>query len=668
MNTSQTHEPAVLCYICKAEMGKFNPVTSLQTICCSGGEWYHKLCLKKQAFELEDEFQCPACADYDEFRENMQKNGIFIPKSQAVALYRSFETTEPEPATKKKRVHKDWILEKTFSNKAEADQFLIDENWAYYYENKSEAGVRINYRCKNVKFRGTQCAAAVALLFDSRSENIQLFRADAAHTHENNPNAVETIPSDVQAAINDLFENNVTKPKAVSINLVKKGFDVPPPAKLKSYLKKLNDGKYGEEKLNSGSLEKWLQECSPLPDDENEPFIVNYELIYENNSEFDFRFMVTTKLLLQQAIESKNLHADATYKLIWQNFPVLMVGTTDLARKFHPIGVAVCKTEQQKDFNFIFSSTKQAIHNIFEADFEPEYLIADAASAIHNAAKGVWANILVIMCWFHMLKNVSDKVPTFLKQLCKQQEFLADLQKLQVSKSTEIFQIAVQLFMDKWRKESAELVDYFENQWVLKNSGWYEAFSSPMPSTNNALESNNRLIKDEHTVRERMDLGKFRTTSFDMVRTWSMEYSSGLKSVTSDAPEITLAMWTKGYQFAKKNGKITSKRRGNSIIYRSANSDTINDTLDWDDFDTFKKESFDFHDTQFEHPISRANWLKSKCDCSDYFKLYMCAHITGIAIRLKIVTPPVEAKNLPIGQKRKRGRPTKAKSALVTQK
>lgn len=569
---------------------------------------------------------------------------------------------------KRRGVHKEWILERTFANKADADAFLIEENWGYYYENESDAGVRINYRCKGMKFAGIQCAAAVVLLFDSRSEKIQLFRADAAHTHVNNPNAVETIPIDVQAAIKELYVNNVTKPKQISTNLIKKGIVVPQPAKLKSFLKKLNDEKYGEEKLNCGTLEKWLHDSSPVPDSDNEPFILKYEMNYENESNVEIRFVVTTKLLLQQAIDTKGLHSDATYKLVWQNFPVLLVGTTDLCRKFHPFGVAVCTTEQQKDFRFIFNSLKNGILNLFGVDYEPEFLVADAAAAIHNAAKEVWANILIIMCWFHMYKNVSEKVPTFLKEISKQAEFLADLQKLQVAKSCEHFQIALQLFMEKWRKESVELIDYFEKQWVLKNSNWYEAFASPMASTNNALESTNRTIKDEHTLRERMDLSKFRTTLFDMVASWSMQYSSGVKTITLNAPEIPLDMWTKGYQFAKANSKITSHRKGAIMIYRSAMSDSINDSSDWDSFDKYKKQSFVFYDTQFEHPIRRENWLASKCDCCDYFKLYVCAHIIGIAIRLKVVSPPVEAKNVPIGQKRKRGRPAKAKSALVYQK
>lgn len=132
-------------------------------------------------------------------------------------------------------------------------------------------------------------------------------------------------------------------------------------------------------------------------------------------------------------------------------------------------------------------------------------------------------------------------------------------------------------------------------------------------------------------------------------------------------PEIPLKMWTKGYQFAKANVKITSRRSGNKIVYRSAIAETIKDSLEWKNFDCFKQQSFGFYDTTFEYPAKRDNWLRSECDCSDFFKLFTCAHVIGITIRLKCVQPPAESKTVPIGEKRKRGRPAKAKPALMRQ-
>ncbi len=61
-----------------------------------------------------------------------------------------------------------------------------------------------------------------------------------------------------------------------------------------------------------------------------------------------FRFFVTTKRLLFNATISNKSHADATYKLIWQGFPCLIIGTTDMIRQFHPYGFAVCSNEKER--------------------------------------------------------------------------------------------------------------------------------------------------------------------------------------------------------------------------------------------------------------------------------------------------------------------------------
>lgn len=107
-------------------------------------------------------------------------------------------------------------------------------------------------------------------------------------------------------------------------------------------------------------------------------------------------------------------------------------------------------------------------------------------------------DVEIIMCWFHMRRAVADKLPTYIKDLAKQARFLSDLDHLQVAKIPEIFDIALDLFMKKWRAESEKMMDYFEREWVQKCPNWYEAFAKRIPSTNNGLESRNRLIKDEH--------------------------------------------------------------------------------------------------------------------------------------------------------------------------
>jgi len=52
---------------------------------------------------------------------------------------------------------------------------------------------------------------------------------------------------------------------------------------------------------------------------------------------------------------------------------------------------------------------------------------------------------------------------------------------------------------------------------------------------------------------------------------------------------------------------------------------------------------------------------------SRHGKNYICKHVVGMDIRLKHCKPPSAAKTVLIREKRKRGRPAKAKMALLVQ-
>lgn len=222
-------------------------------------------------------------------------------------------------------------------------------------------------------------------------------------------------------------------------------------------------------------------------------------------------------------------------------------------------------------------------------------------------------------------------------------------------------------------KVSKELVKYFENEWLVQNRNWYEGFRAKKQSTNNCLESKNRLIKDEHTLREGIDLSQFRVVLFSMLKQWSIEYTSGLNTIRySGAPTLDLDIWTNGYNFARSNIKITSVRNGNEVVYciPATEQSIVDETTNissWKTFSDYREQAFSFMHATFQYPITTDNWIFGKCDYVDGFKRYVCEHIVGIALRAKVATAPVEAKNIPIDQKRKRHRPAKAKRALVLQ-
>ncbi len=84
---------------------------------------------------------------------------------------------------------------------------------------------------------------------------------------------------------------------------------------------------------------------------------------------------------------------------------------------------------------------------------------------------------------------------------------------------------------------------------------------------------------------------------------------------------------------------------------------SLSDSLQASSFDEVIKH-------RFQHWKIEAN---GRCTCPVGIKKYMCKHIVAVlAIRNELSIPDM-AKTVPIGAKRKRGRPAKAKKALLRQ-
>lgn len=252
-------------------------------------------------------------------------------------------------------------------------------------------------------------------------------------------------------------------------------------------------------------LEHYKNGAVPTKDDE--PFIAAHEVtVDENNTENStFRFFVSSKLLLRQAINVSKFHTDATYKLLCQGFPVLVMDTTDLDRKFHPFGASVSTNEKAADFSFIFRALKEKVFELYGESLQPDVLICDAAFIIHNGFKENFPLCDgIIMCWAHLRRVVAKHILRYLKTAKQQNEFLCkfafvlflfhsvclilndclyfltttnaifvlftlsvDLDKLQLAQNNDIFNAASELFLLKWKNISEDLATYFEKEWLI---------------------------------------------------------------------------------------------------------------------------------------------------------------------------------------------------------
>lgn len=246
-----------------------------------------------------------------------------------------------------------------------------------------------------------------------------------------------------------------------------------------------------------------------------------------------------------------------------------------------------------------------------------------------------------------------------------------DIKILQLSQNKMIFKKASILFLKKWQEKEPVFIKYFQTEWLQTHENWFEGVRHFTPSTNNCLESFNRVIKDEETLRERLPLSQFKILALESVEKWSKEYERNLK-VISFQPSITLEVWTKAYQWAKSDKQVLQEKEidGFSFCMPSHDSKSVSlqemetmKLMRYNTFDQFKDRAF--RGWFVEVPNEIENWRQGICNCPTFFKKFICKHLLGIAIRLKLCKPPLAAKAVPIGQKRKRGRPKKSTKALI---
>ena len=88
-------------------------------------------------------------------------------------------------------------------------------------------------------------------------------------------------------------------------------------------------------------------------------------------------------------------HSDATYKLNWHGYPLLMQGYSDNHRALLLRNDAV----------------QAKLPNL-----HPDVHMSDGAESMFNAKPMAWASTKRGMCWSHVFRNVQKKAKAYIKE------------------------------------------------------------------------------------------------------------------------------------------------------------------------------------------------------------------------------------------------------------
>lgn len=588
-----------------------------------------------------------------------------------------------EPQPKRRRtggVYRKWKLKKTYKTAEEAEEAVNScKFWKKCSSTNTSSGSRVTYRCSKGEYRGEECPAGLYLLYDAKSLEVLLYETDNEHVHHNNTSA-HGLTTQQKEFIKKKFQDGITKPNSILDRFREEGIPEPPKSKLINHLKTVREEKYGSPTMSANEIREWCENQKNVPDDLDTAFVLSYHVYAESNvvEEQDLKIVISTKRLLSIAKKSSLLQTDGTYKLVWQGYPVLLAGTSDQNNKFHPYALAVVKSESIEDYSFIFRAIQEYVSN-----WQPTVLLADGSDAITSAFSLVFeVPFIRLMCYFHVVQN-NEK---FLKVLTKDgisAQLKMDISVLQHCVDEATFTKATELFLNKWKAHKnprvKEFIHHFKDQWILKYPNWYEGAAKNYPSTNNSLEATNAWIKRSHTLREILPVGQFVNGIVTLIESWSKrrDPSSTNCENFADTPTRTLQQWTAAYQWTlEKRSMLQQPHSTIGWTQYSVPSHTLQKDLTpkllkqhlktegkWKTFDAFKT-----HRYSIWHVVVNPECVnQSTCSCPIFLKFRECKHRLGVLIRLKMVDVPPAAKNVSLGQKRKRGRPSLAKKALMTQ-
>lgn len=248
---------------------------------------------------------------------------------------------------------------------------------------------------------------------------------------------------------------------------------------------------------------------------------------------------------------------------------------------------------------------------------------------------------------------------------------LADISKLQLCHYIDVLDSACGLFLEKWVKDERAFVRYFQRQWLKDGTkNWFEGIGPFIPSTNNALESTNKRIKDDFNLRHRCSLTEFRARILSMMERYSDEYITG-KRLMTNIINIDKEIWLKGREWAKSAKIPYPKNRTaeNNCYYIPAGDELsvsrkavqVYEKLLYDSFDQFPLKYFEIWMVML--PKDMDSIADARCTCPSFFKRYMCKHIVGMCLRMKIFEFPSNYRQ--VETIRGRGRPKKIGLALL---
>lgn len=597
------------------------------------------------------------------------------------------ETENRDPSAPSKKVRCEWNPVMSFDSKEALEKYIDSHDCFYQHSsNSSNEGTTTYYYCSMVAARSsTHCPVKLKVFENNTTLSFGVSVTTMIHDHSTMKLKKNVFSDAVKTEIFTLKTTFAMKPRLICKQLQRthKNEPLPTVPQIRRIIQEQNEIRIPET-VSYGQLYEWCETQKSSPEDIDEAFVLDH---FGNSKEDSLAIVVSTKRLLKNSVGRQNVCTDGTYKIMWQDFPIIVVGFLDRANHFHATALCLTARERTIEYEFVFNAIQNAAKKFIGADICPKVVVSDAAPAIRNAFYSSFESAEQnVICYIHVQRNISKY-----KYQSKDNKdlIMADFMILKDAGSKNEFDEASGLFLAKWRSAEPEFCQYFESEWLDEDTqNWYAGYSDFVPNHNNAQEGFNNHIKRDHTLRERLPLNTFKVKFMQMVSDMSACYdprnTTGLVKKIIDRPEVTDQMLQTGYSWYVQPNlffgeKIYNKNTNTqNFIVPSSKYLSQTDSGSIGDLCSTQKQTYDSFDDYVSNGLGLCYKLSMKCDkktcfmestctCIFFHKKFICKHIIGLACHLHLMKRPQLTDNKIIGKKQSRGRSAKAKKALNKQ-
>ena len=364
---------------------------------------------------------------------------------------------------------------------------------------------------------------------------------------------------------------------------------------------------------------------------QDDVFYFGKPLIGNGSNEDHCHIMITSLSLMNNCSKKGVFHVDGTYKIFKAGFPLVVYGVTDLCGQFHPIAFFITSHETEDDF-FIFYSELLALTNSLKIHFDPKFIMQDALPASYNAATRLFPNATILMCYFHVKKNIKEN-----KEECDDSVFetmMKDIEYMHLATSELVFNKLLDKF-SKYKINNSVMYNYIYKQWLTSRYNKWQIFRTPpgYAAKNSNIESFNAVIKRSYTKRESVKGG------LETIGLIITDYSNTINTF-----EVLGRYTEKVHEKAKLlKADNYKKYKSSQITVKGENGDYL----------------INFKSTDCPNGCS--------CSCPMFLKYCVCKHLVGYCILNNlnnIVDQRYLKKKTCFVMKMKRGAPKKNGKAL----